>query len=225
MLNPGTYEILRRRCSALMKPDKHNGADGGYRVTSLYFEDIYKTAYRDKLGGFSKRRKFRVRVYDLSPDRISLECKYKEDAFIKKKSALLTLDEYKAMLKGDYSFCLQRQDSEFLRNFYGYARSAGLKPAVITDYFREAFTAETGNVRITFDSRLSAGLGSHDMFEARYKPVCDYHDNVVLEIKFDRFLPSHIQELFSGIPLMGEPVSKYVLCYNQILEVNKICLP
>ncbi|MCL2697628.1 MAG: polyphosphate polymerase domain-containing protein [Oscillospiraceae bacterium] len=222
LLNRGVYEILKRRCTAVMKRDENSQGDGGYRVTTLYFDDVYRTAYKDKLGGFLKRKKFRIRVYNLSPGRISLEGKYKEDEYIRKKSALLTLDEYKAVLRGDYAFCLEKQ-SELLRHFYAEARITGLKPAVITDYFRDAFTAEAGNVRITFDRELSTGFGSHDVFEASYSPVCDFPDNVVLEIKYDRFIPAYIQEIFSGVPLMGEPVSKYVLCADKILEVNKIC--
>jgi hypothetical protein len=219
----GVCEILKNRCAAVMKRDENSQEDGGYRVTSLYFDDVYKTAYKDKLGGFLQRKKFRIRAYNLSPGRISLEGKYKEGEFIKKKSALLTLDEYKAVLKGDYAFCSEKPDSEILRHFYSEARTMGLKPAVITDYFRDAFTAESGNVRVTFDRGLSTSLGSLDMFEASYSPVCAFSENVVLEIKYDRFIPLHIQEIFSGIPLMSKPVSKYVLCYDRILEVNKIC--
>jgi len=219
-LSPGVYEILRNRMRAVMKQDEHATDGGGYRVTSLYFDDIYGTAYKDKLGGFLQRKKFRVRAYNLSPERINLECKFKSGEFIRKKSALLTPDEYHALVNCNYDFCLKRQDSEVLKDFYFTARTAGLKPAAITDYYREAFTAEAGNVRITFDSNVSAGLGTFDMFKARYTPV---KSEIVLEIKYDRFIPSYIQELFSGFPLTAEPISKYILCANQALEVNKAC--
>jgi len=214
------YEILRNRMRAVLKTDENADESGGYRVTSLYFDDVYGTAYKDKLGGFLQRKKFRVRAYNLSPERISLECKFKGGEFIKKKSALLTPEEYHALVRGDYNFCLDRQESEVLKDFYFTSRTAGLKPAAITDYYREAFTAEAGNVRITFDSNVSAGLGTFDMFEARYTPV---KSEIVLEIKYDRFIPSYILELFSGFPLIAEPISKYILCANQALEVNKAC--
>jgi hypothetical protein len=222
LLTRGTYEILRRRCASVMKRDENSQGDGGYRVTTLYFDDVYRSAYKDKLGGYLKRKKFRIRAYNLSPERISLEGKFKEDEFIKKKSALLTLDEYKAALAGDYSFCEGRQE-DIMRHFCAEAKTAGLKPAVITDYFRDAFTADAGNVRVTFDRELSTSLGTADIFAASYSPVLCGSDNVVLEIKYDRFIPLYIQELFSGIPLMSKPVSKYVLCYDKYLEVNKRC--
>jgi hypothetical protein len=219
-LNRGTYEILRRRCAALMQRDKFSVSEEGYRISSLYFEDIYGTAYKDKTGGFLKRRKFRIRAYNLSPERITLEGKYKEGEYIKKKSTVLTSEEYKAILRGEFP---SAKESEVIDDFRREVLTNGLKPAVITDYIRDAYTADAGNVRITFDKNLSAGHGSGDMdiFKARYFPVADYYDKVVLEIKYDRFIPSYIQELFSGIPLMAKPVSKYVLCANKILEGHK----
>jgi hypothetical protein len=226
VINSGVCEILRRRCAAVMQTDKH-ASNGGYRVTSLYFDDVYGTAYNDKLTGILKRKKFRIRAYNLSPDRITLEGKYKEGDYIKKKSAILTLEEYKAIISGG-AHCASAESpansAEIIQDFRSDTAMHGLKPAVITDYYREAFTAEAGNVRITFDKNLQTGFGSCDMFEATYSPVKDFYNQAVLEIKYDRFLPSYIQELFSGFPLMSKPVSKYILCANQILEVNKTCL-
>ncbi|MCL2019974.1 MAG: polyphosphate polymerase domain-containing protein [Oscillospiraceae bacterium] len=221
----GVYEVLRRRVGAVMKCDEYATESGDYRVTSLYFDDLYGSAYKDKVRGYSKRKKFRIRVYNLSPDRITLEGKYKEGAYINKKSAFLSMDEYLMLLKGDYSFCLNRAE-ELFHDFYLSAKTYGLRPTAITDYYREAFTADAGNVRITFDKAISAGLGSYDMFKARYTSVHERRtdpDNVVLEIKYDRFLPSYIQMLFTSFPLMEGTVSKYVLCANKTLEVNKIC--
>lgn len=216
-LTQKVYEVLKRRCDAVMQRDKHT-IDGGYRVTSLYFDDVYRTSYNDKLNGYLRRCKYRVRVYNLSPERINLEAKIKEGEYIRKKSAVLNIEEYNAIIKSDYTVFGKRTDSEFLRNFCVHAQIKNLKPAFITDYFREAFVAETGNVRVTFDSRLSAGFGSVDMFKATYSPS---FDGVVLEVKYDRFIPSYIEELITGFPMMSEPVSKFILSANKTSEVNK----
>ncbi|MCL2108123.1 MAG: polyphosphate polymerase domain-containing protein [Oscillospiraceae bacterium] len=222
ILSAGIYEVLKRRCAAVMPLDMHM-REGGYRVTSLYFDDIYRTAYNDKLGGFLKRCKYRVRAYNLSAQRISLEAKLKEGEHVRKKSALLNLDEYHAIIKADFSFCAKRNSEQFLQNFHAAAVTTGLKPAYITDYFREAFVAEAGNVRITFDRELSAGLcydGSFDMFKASFTPVLDGGE-VVLEVKYDRFIPSYIEELITGYPLMSEPVSKFILSADKNMQVYK----
>ncbi|MCL1822741.1 MAG: polyphosphate polymerase domain-containing protein [Oscillospiraceae bacterium] len=204
-LNYGVYEIFKRRCNAVMKRDEYSIGEG-YRITSLYFEDIYRTAYKDKVGGYYKRRKFRIRAYNMNPDRIVLEGKVKEGEHVYKTTALLTQEEYEKLLRCDYGFCADRKE---LHGFYVWAKSTNLKPAVIVDYYREAFTETAGNVRITFDRDISAGFGSADMFKADYSPAYEY---VVMEIKFDEFLPPYIQELFSGFALTEEPISKYLIC-------------
>ena len=76
IINSGFYHILRQRLKAAMKPDG-NGKDGVYRITSLYFDDVYRSAYNDKALGLDVRKKYRVRYYDLSPDFIRLEVKEK----------------------------------------------------------------------------------------------------------------------------------------------------
>jgi SPX domain protein involved in polyphosphate accumulation len=197
-----------------MQSDKNADGDGEYRVTSLYFDDMFRSAYKDKLHGVLKRKKHRIRAYNLSPDRITLEVKYKDGNFVRKSNAALSLDEYHALLRGDYAFCLGREE---MKDFYAYAKMSNLKPAAITDYVREAYIADAGNVRITFDKNISAGMGNADMFKASYTPVSD---DVVLEIKYDDFLPTYIQELFTGFPMMAEPVSKFLLCANKFSEVN-----
>ena len=199
-----------------MREDE-NAEDGGYRVTSLYFEDVYRSSYNDKLNGLMKRSKYRIRAYNLSPERITLEGKFKDGEYVYKKKAALSRDEYNMILAGDYSFC---PENKSLRDFYARAVTQRLRPSVITDYYREAFTSEAGNVRITFDKNISAGFGL-DMFKAQYSPV---FGGVVLEIKYDGFIPSYIQELFSGFPLLPVPFSKFALCTDKILEVSKKCI-
>ena len=89
IINEGTYLMLRERLTPLMTVDPH-GVNGEYRVTSLYFDDIYNSAYWQKMNGIQTRRKFRIRAYDLDPSIISLESKHKDDAYVSKLSRRLT---------------------------------------------------------------------------------------------------------------------------------------
>ncbi len=59
MLNKGWYEILRQRVKPVMKPDSH-GNNGIYRITSLYLDDVFDSAYNDKLMGLDVRKKYRT---------------------------------------------------------------------------------------------------------------------------------------------------------------------
>ena len=65
------------RFSAVMAPDAH-GENGCYRITSVYLDDVYRTAYNDKLIGADTRKKYRIRTYDLSDKLLHFECKYKD---------------------------------------------------------------------------------------------------------------------------------------------------
>lgn len=215
-INSGIYAILKGRLDAVMEKDT-NTSDGKYRVTSLYFDNIYGTAYRDKLSGALNRKKFRIRTYNLDPSYIRLEEKIKDDNVGYKKNAVLTIDEYKAILKGDYGFMTDERFSDTAaEDFFTSFCSAGLKPAVIVDYMREPYICQAGNVRITLDSRLSVCYNTFDIFdsEAIYVPVFKGNE-AVLEVKYDGFLPSYIQELLSGLPIMQESVSKFMLCTDK----------
>ena len=55
-----------------MKPDAH-ASGGRYRITSLYFDDIYGTGYNDKLNGVLNRKKYRIRTYNFDKNFIRLE--------------------------------------------------------------------------------------------------------------------------------------------------------
>ena len=89
IINEGTYLMLRARLAPLMTVDSH-GLNGEYRVTSLYFDDVYNSAYWQKVNGIETRRKFRIRAYDLDPSLITLESKHKDASYVSKLSRRLT---------------------------------------------------------------------------------------------------------------------------------------
>ena len=58
------YLSLRQKLRVVMHPDKHAGADGRYLITSLYFDNCFDKALKEKLHGVSLREKFRLRYYE-----------------------------------------------------------------------------------------------------------------------------------------------------------------
>ena len=212
-INGGTYHILRSRFAAVMQPDSH-AKNGMYRVTSLYFDDIYRTAYKDKMNGALKRKKYRIRAYDLSPELIHLEEKIKHGSVGYKKSTTITKEQYCRILAGDYSFLGDESYTDTAGGDMFASNSAvRLSPAVIVDYIREPFICMAGNVRITFDMKIAACSNGFDMFAEGniYENAMPLND-VVLEIKYDSFIPDHILHLFTDIPAVQESVSKYMIC-------------
>ena len=94
-----------------------------------------------------------------------------------------------------------------------------LRPRVIVDYRRQALISRFGNVRITFDKQLSACFNTMDMFapEAQYTPVLG--GNIILEVKFDSYIPESIQAALQGLNAPQQSVSKYMICTDRMLEV------
>lgn len=220
MINEGTYRLLLAKLTPLMYRDK-NSTNGEYRVTSLYYDDIYGSGYNDKISGMATRRKFRIRSYNLDPSRITLEAKHKDDEYVSKLSAQLTDEQYRALLKGDCSFMAEHDwDENVFGEYYRSNLVSALKPKIIVDYVREALVYPHGNVRITFDKKLSACYNTIDMFSenAMYSRI--YDKEIILEIKFDNYLPATIQAVLQGINAPRQSVSKYIICSDKLLEVK-----
>lgn len=221
IINSGYCEILRRRLKTAMKPDSH-GEKGVYRISSLYFDDVYRSAYYDKLMGIDVRKKYRIRFYNLSPEFMRLEVKEKKGNMVCKRSVPLSVQQYERILSGKLDFLGEEGFAGTAgEEFYLSDRLAGLKPAVLVDYVREAYVCQAGNVRITFDMKLKTS-SSLDIIGGKpdfYSVLGD--GTVILEVKYDSFIPMYIQELLSGIPLVNESVSKFVLCSDKKCEVTK----
>lgn len=209
----GEYELLQRKLSLTMERDAFAKKNGGeYFIRSLYFDDRDDSAFREKLSGIDERDKFRIRIYDMRDDVIKLECKHKSNGYIKKQSIGLSRREYEKLMSGDRLFLLNRPEPFARRMYLEFAQRA-LKPAVIVDYTREAFVFPMEDVRVTFDKNIRTGLRSVDMFNAgipTYPVIDDY--GMVLEIKFNRFLPTYIRSLFQLEASQRSAISKYVLC-------------
>ena len=82
------------------------------------------------------------------------------------------------------------------------------------DYVREAYCYPVENVRITFDKQLRSGLSGTDLFDPGTLAVSPFQGDkqMVLEVKYNRFLPEHIRSLMGNIPGNRSAISKYVLC-------------
>lgn len=219
---PAAYaqcEELRERLAAVMERDNHSLGER-YRVTSLYFDDVYRSAYNDKLIGADRRKKYRLRCYNLNQDTLHMECKYKYGEMVSKQSYPLTTEQYYSILQGDCTFMWDKQYSDTVLEEFSFSNAAALlKPSVIVDYNREAFVKREGNVRITIDSGFKLGAFSSDMLseEIRYLPVCEYP--AVVEVKYDEYAPGYIIELLQGLKLTQESVSKFILCKTKQLAM------
>ena len=208
-------ELLKHRLPGLLRRDKHAGANGGYLIRSVYFDDVDFTAYNEKIAGVKERTKYRLRYYDLDDRVIFFERKSKNGDFTGKDSVKVTRQQAQALLDG--TFTAADTEAPLLQEFARLRRS-GFRPVVIVDYDRFAFTYPVENVRVTLDMAVRTCPYQTDFFNKRLLmvPVMD-DGEAVLEVKYDKFLPAPVGALLEGVPKRREAVSKYVKCLS-ILE-------
>ena len=224
---PEYYKLISR-LNVAMEHDLGSGvSEKGYFIRSLYFDDMYQSSYMQKEAGDYERSKYRIRIYNLSQNTndIKLEKKTKVDQYISKRSANISKEQFYNILSGDGLFLLN-MDKPVARDFYIAMRTRLLQPAVIVDYYRDAYICREGNVRITFDKELRTAVDTIDIFDPDAITVDAMERNrLVMEVKYDDFLPSKIRTLIQPAASEHMAISKYVLCRNaknltQRKEVN-----
>lgn len=220
-INGYEFEKLRRRIRPVAGLDQNSVTEEGYHIRSLYFDNTFDNAIYDKNAGIYRRDKYRIRIYNKSDRKIKLERKSKYSDYICKESLELTREEYQKVMARDLEF-LKKKDSELARDFYYKCISENMQPRIIVDYLREAYIYELGNVRITFDKQLAAGVNSMDIFEPQLVTVNAIHNKtVVLEIKYDDYLPDHIHGLMQLESHDRSAISKYVICREEGMRYFK----
>lgn len=218
-MNYAQYQIVKRQLAHVLRPDKHAGPAGDYHIRSLYFDDIDNKALHEKLGGVKEREKYRIRIYNRSDAVIHLEKKIKLGDYVSKLKAPLTRQMYASILSGDYE-ALNDPAKPLLAEMYYQMKNKLLRPKVIVDYVREAYTARTGNVRITFDKQLKTGMNQLDIFDPNLAMVNAFDDNfIVFEIKFDEYIPEYVRIAVQSQGLVRQSNSKYVIC-RKLLKFN-----
>ena len=210
-ISPPENLVLSGRLRRLFPHDRHAGADGSYRITSLYFDTPYDAALREKLDGVDRREKFRLRYYGDDPAWLKLEKKYKINGLCGKRSARLPRAEAEALLSGEHGFLLESGDP-LLLEFYSKLRGNGLAPRTVVCYDREAFAYAPGNVRVTLDRNIRTGLSTLEFFQPERFALRPLDGSTVLEVKYDAFLPELVRLAVQTPNRRAGACSKYALC-------------
>lgn len=246
MISEVERDILIKRLSFFMQADAHAGGNetrediilekcfrqdeciqkaadslqSGYMIRSLYFDDRFERAYEEKLAGVESRKKYRIRIYNCSDKVIKLECKHKEGQYIHKTAASLTREEADALIAGRYDF-LTDKDEPLCREFYFECAVNGMAPKVVVDYDRVPFVYPYGDVRITFDSQVRAGMLNNNLFDKEL-PVKNVMQPgmLIMEVKFTEYLPELIRSLLPVADSAYMAYSKYTMCLEKKKELS-----
>ncbi len=213
MLTRSQRDIIQKAMLPYMNPDPH----GKNTIQSLYFDtpdfllarrSIEKPLYKEKL---------RLRSYGVANEnsKVFLELKKKYKHIVYKRREDLRDCELQNYLR-------TRQlpkDSQIFRELdYTFERYAGLSPAVLLTYDREAFYAKNDHeFRITFDENILWRDYDLDLKKGVYgTPVLD-SDKVLMEIKVAAGIPLWLVSLLSDLEVYKTSFSKYGTAYKQLL--------
>ena len=203
--------VLRQRLRAVMQVDAHSSADGTYAVRSLYFDTPTDKALREKIDGVNCREKFRIRYYNGDTGWIHVEKKSKQNGLCNKQAVALSAAEVQAILDGQISW-MPHSGHALLIELYSKMHAQGLRPKTIVDYTREPFVYGPGNVRVTLDYDIRTGLGSTDFLNPHCVTIPADAPLILMEVKWDAFLPSVIRSIIQLEGRRSGAFSKYRAC-------------
>lgn len=192
--------------------DSHCVDGKPYTIRSLYLDDVFNSAYNDKVAGVMARDKYRIRIYRHSDREIFLERKRKIGDLIQKSSVQITRRLCEQIISGDPRG-LQTSSNALLQDVYVQMRTRLLRPSSSWITSERPICIPRKTCASPFDLHLRSGLHSTELFRPEIATVSPHDGRVeILEVKFDTYLPDYIRGLMDGIRADRSAVSKYVMC-------------
>ena len=211
LITSGDRAAICATLKTVARLDPHAQERGYYTIRSLYFDNIADKALREKIDGVNEREKFRIRYYDGNTSLIHLEKKVKRGGLGYKVSCDLTAEEAQRIVDGDTQW-MATDRRALIVELYAKMKSQGLRPKTIVDYERIPFVYKAGNVRVTVDYNIRTGLRCTDFLNPNCVTVPAAGNSIVLEVKWDDYLPTIIRH---AVQLKGRSqtaFSKYGIC-------------
>ena len=209
-INASDMIAVRQRLRAAARPDPH-AVEGKYLIRSLYFDNLADKALLEKLDGVNQREKFRIRYYNGDASLIHLEKKSKLNGLGSKQSVRISAAEAQAIVNGDLAW-MSESGRPLVVELYSKMLSQGLRPKTIVDYEREPYIYSPGNVRVTLDYNIRTGLYCTDFLNPNCITVPAGDAPIILEVKWDAFLPEIIRDAVELSNRHAGAFSKYAAC-------------
>lgn len=205
LIDIADYHHLSRQLDLFMNKDPHATQGRGYWLSSLYFDDMYDSATYDKADGVEYHRKFRIRRYEDGRQR--LEYKVKNQNLSTKEFYPLDDVLKTALIDGNRAAIDPYLKHPLIRQIFLKMTLDHLEPRLYIDYFREVYIFGDNEVRVTFDSHMTV--------YNRFNPDQIYQvlepNQIVMEVKYRRFLPDAVKKVVFQKPYQAIPYSKYLM--------------
>lgn len=126
---------------------------------------------------------------------------------------IISAEEAQKIVEGDYDWMKNCKDRPLIIELYSKMILQGLRPKTIVDYTREAFTFDAGHVRVTLDYNIRTGLKCTDFLNSDCITIPAGDPNkIILEVKWDNYLPDIIKDIVQLEGRRGAAFSKYAAC-------------
>lgn len=207
LLNPAQALELQIMLDALLQRDRYS-RKGAYYIRSLYFDTPDDQDYLDKVLGVERRQKIRLRLYDLAAPTLKLEIKNKQGSYSYKQGVTVDRTAAQALIDGDAAPLLALGSPTAVRA-YGFFQRELRRPTALVDYERLAFWLPVEDLRITLDTHVRAAKS--DRIFSDQVPMVGLHGGgtVILEVKYNRYLPHFLRGPLSTLQTQATSVSKY----------------
>jgi len=209
LLTRAQYDAVRAGMAPHMKADEHPR----YTICSVYYDTDDYSLIRASLEKPVYKEKLRVRSYGVpgEHDRVFVELKKKFDGVVYKRRTVMEAAEAARYLHGvspAHDCQIQWEIDWFLR-FYAP------QPKVFIAYDREAYaSADNGELRITFDTRLRARGTDVDLRKGDHGEPLLPDGLYLMEVKIPGAAPLWLAQLLSENGIFPTSFSKYGTYYK-----------
>ena len=189
--------------------------DKSYQVNSLYFDSDDYCSFFEKINGFKKRKKLRIRYYGdkFDPEKlIYLEIKRKYDSVIikdrikypfEKISNIYKITNFTNEIEG-----MEAYEKDTFTEFLLTLRLKDMKPKLFVSYLRRPLMGILNkNLRITLDSHIKACEAKN--FEMVFTPQNVLSKMLIVEVKYNNILPGWFHKIIQKYSLDRTSYSKY----------------
>lgn len=213
---------IRNNIKSIIDLDSNSNIDGKYSIHSLYFDSYDNKCAGETETGNPVRYKWRIRYYEDNSDLIKLEKKEKLYNLCNKRTCIITKKQYDMILNNKTMELFWSTNELLVKEFCIDIITKLFTPKVIINYERIAFFEPILNIRITFDTNISASYEIEKFLTGDYiKYPLQESNNNILEVKFDTILPGHIKNLIENNNIRQTSFSKYYLGMKRLEEVIK----
>ncbi|CAJ1585443.1 polyphosphate polymerase domain-containing protein [[Mycobacterium] wendilense] len=215
LLDEFKVPALREQLAAHMAVDAYS-PQGGYPVTSLYYDTPDLRFYWEKIEGLRFRRKLRMRLYGTPAEctedtPVQVEIKQRVNRVTQKRRLALPYGTARRWLDGREQISCSPAERPFVEEVTTLVGNLDLRPIVTTGYRREAFVgweADLG-LRVTIDHKVHGRDRDFHFASGATNRYTIPPKLAIVEIKANERVPYWVTDLAARAEMSVVRISKY----------------